>query len=49
MATLPLAERYTAFRNFDVQKQKMALKQLKVVGAEDVTAPAGTFKTLKVQ
>ena len=33
IATLPLAEGYTTtFRNFDVQKQKVSLKQVKVVG-----------------
>jgi dienelactone hydrolase len=50
LAALPLAEGYTTtYRNFDVQKQKLALKQLKVVGTEDVTVPAGTFKTWKVE
>jgi len=50
LATLPLAEGYTAtFRNFDVQKQKASLKQLKVLGAEDVKVPAGTFKTWKAE
>jgi dipeptidyl aminopeptidase/acylaminoacyl peptidase len=50
LATLPLADGYTAtFRNFDVQKQKASLKQLKVVGAEDVKVPAGTFKTWKAE
>jgi dipeptidyl aminopeptidase/acylaminoacyl peptidase len=45
LARLPLADGYTTtFRNFDVQKQKPALKQVKVVGTEDVTVPAGTFK-----
>jgi dipeptidyl aminopeptidase/acylaminoacyl peptidase len=50
IATLPLDEGYSAkFRNFDVQKQKVALKQLSVVGAESVTVPAGTFDTFKVE
>ena len=50
IATLPLAEGYqTTFRNFNVQAQKVALKQLKVVGVEDVTVPAGTFKAWKVE
>ena len=49
-AALPLADGYaTTFRNFDVQKQKVALKQLKVTGTEDVTVPAGTFKAFKVE
>ena len=50
LALLPLAEGYTAtFRNFDVQKQKVSIKQLKVAGSEDVTVPAGTFKAWKVE
>ena len=50
IATLPLAEGYTTtFRNFDVQKQKVSLKQVKVAGVEQVTVPAGTFATWKVQ
>ena len=49
IATLPLAEGYTTtFRNFDVLTQKPTLKQLKVVGIEEVTVPAGTFKAFKV-
>ena len=38
----------TTFRNFDVQKQKVALKQMKVIGTEAVTVPAGTFKAFKL-
>jgi hypothetical protein len=50
IGALPLAQGYTAgFRNFDVQKQKPRLKQLKVVGAESVTVPAGTFDAYKVE
>ncbi len=50
MAALPLAAGYTTtFRNLDVQRQKVALKQLKVVGEESVTVPAGTFKAWKVE
>ena len=50
IATLPLAEGYTAtYRNFDVQKQKPSLKQLKVIGSEQVTVAAGTFTAWKVQ
>jgi dipeptidyl aminopeptidase/acylaminoacyl peptidase len=49
IAALPLAEGYSlSFRNFDVQKQKPQLKQLKVVGIESVTVPAGTFDAYKV-
>ena len=50
LAALPLADGYTTtFRNFDVQKQKVALKQLKVTGTEEVTVPAGTFKAFKLE
>ncbi len=50
LASLPLAEGYTAtFRNFDLQKQKAALKQVKVVGAEKVTVPAGSFEAFKLE
>jgi hypothetical protein len=50
LALLPLAEGYaTSFRNLDVQRQKPTLKQLKVVGQEDVAVPAGTFKAWKAE
>ena len=49
IAALPLAEGYTAvYRNFDIQKQKQKLLQLKVTGSEKVTVAAGTFDTYKV-
>ena len=49
LARLPLAANYsTTFRNFDVQKQKAQIKNLKVVGSESVTVPAGTFEVYKV-
>jgi len=32
-----------------VQKQKPALRQLKVLGQEEVTVPAGTFKAWKAE
>ena len=38
-----------AYRNFDVQKQKPALKQAKVTAAEEVKVPAGTFQAWKVE
>jgi hypothetical protein len=48
LAQLPLAVGYSAsFRNFDVQRQKVTLKEVKVVGQEEVTVPAGTFKAWK--
>jgi dienelactone hydrolase len=47
---LPLAEGYTAtFRNADVQKMKVSLKKVAVVGSEEVTVPAGTFKAWKAE
>jgi hypothetical protein len=50
IAALPLADGYaTTFRNFDVRKQKEKLMQLKVVGVESVTVPAGTFDAYKVE
>jgi dipeptidyl aminopeptidase/acylaminoacyl peptidase len=50
LGALPLAVGYTTtFRNFDVQKQKVTFKQLKVTAAEKVTVPAGTFDTFKVE
>jgi dipeptidyl aminopeptidase/acylaminoacyl peptidase len=50
LASLPLAEGYTAtFRNFDLQKQKAALKQMKVIGAENVAVPAGSFEAFKLE
>jgi dipeptidyl aminopeptidase/acylaminoacyl peptidase len=50
IACLPLAEGYTTtFRNFDVQRQKPKLMQLKVTGSESVTVPAGAFEAYKVE
>jgi len=50
IAALPLAEGYAAgYRNFDVQRQKPQMKQLKVIGSESVTVPAGTFDAYKVE
>jgi hypothetical protein len=50
IAALPLAEGYsTAFRNFDLQSAKVGILELKVVGSEQVTVPAGTFDAFKVE
>ena len=50
IACLPLAAGYTtAFRNLDLQSQKVQVKQLKVAGKESVTVPAGTFEAWKVE
>jgi hypothetical protein len=48
---LPLADGYTAtFRNFDLQKQKVKVMQLKAAGKESVTVPAaGTFEAFRVE
>jgi len=50
LATLPLTEGYsTTFRNFDVQRQKAKLLEMKVVGVETVTVPAGTYDAFKLE
>ncbi|MBK8315742.1 MAG: prolyl oligopeptidase family serine peptidase [Acidobacteria bacterium] len=50
LAALPLADGYSVvFRNYDIQKQKSTLKQIKVTGAEKVTVPAGTFDAFKCE
>lgn len=50
LARLPLAAGYVAtFRNLDVQRQKVGLKQIKVNGSESITVPAGTFETWKAE
>ncbi|HEU4769767.1 MAG TPA: alpha/beta fold hydrolase [Pyrinomonadaceae bacterium] len=50
IASLPLADGYSlSFRNFDVLKQKPQIKQLKVLGSETVTVPAGVFEAYKVE
>jgi dipeptidyl aminopeptidase/acylaminoacyl peptidase len=50
VATLPLADGYTTtFRNFDAQSQQVRSVQLKVLGSEQVTVPAGTFEAFKVE
>jgi dipeptidyl aminopeptidase/acylaminoacyl peptidase len=50
IARLPLAEGYTtAYRNFDLQSQKVKVLELRVVGSESVTVPAGTFDAWKVE
>ena len=50
IAALPLADGYsTTFRNFDIMSQKVQPRQLRVVGSESVTVPAGTFDAWKVE
>lgn len=50
VATLPLADGYeTTFRNLNIQTLKAKVLQLRVVGSERVTVPAGTFDAWKVE
>lgn len=50
LAALPLADGYSvSFRNFDVEKQKVVIKNLKVLGTESVTVATGTFDAYKVE
>ena len=50
IACLPLAAGYEASnRNFDVQKQKVKLMQLRVTGTESAQVPAGRFDAFKVE
>jgi dipeptidyl aminopeptidase/acylaminoacyl peptidase len=47
---LPLKEGYSVtFRNFDLQKQKVKLLQLKVAASDQVTVPAGSFDAYRVE
>ena len=49
IGALPLAEGYTTtFRNFDVMRQQVKPRVLKVVGSEKVSVPAGEFDAWKV-
>ena len=49
IATLPLAEGYTtAYRNYDVQSNKVKTMQLKVVGMEKIKVPTGEFDAYKI-
>jgi dipeptidyl aminopeptidase/acylaminoacyl peptidase len=49
IAALPLAEGYTTtFRNFDIMRQQVKPRVLKVIGSEKVTVPAGEFDAWKV-
>ncbi|HEX9829189.1 MAG TPA: alpha/beta fold hydrolase [Bacteroidota bacterium] len=50
LSTLPLAEGYTGtYEAFDMMQAKSKKMSLKVVGSENVTVPAGTFDTFKVE
>jgi dipeptidyl aminopeptidase/acylaminoacyl peptidase len=50
LACLALADGYSVtFRNFNIMGQKPTLKQIKVLGGEEVKVAAGTFKTWKAE
>jgi hypothetical protein len=50
IGVLPLAEGYSAsFKSFDIESQKAELTQLKVSGLENVTVPAGSFESYRVE
>jgi hypothetical protein len=50
IGALPLAEGYSAvYRNFDTDKMKVKLMQLKVAATEPVTVPAGKFDAFRVE
>lgn len=50
LACLPLAEGYSVtYRNFDPQKQKATLMQVRVAASEEVKVPAGTFQAWKLE
>jgi hypothetical protein len=50
IGVLPLAKGYSAsFRSFDIESQKAELTRLKVSGLENVTVPAGSFESYRVE
>ena len=50
VAVLPLAVGYTtSFRALDIRSMKLRTMDVKVVGSEPVTVPAGTFDAFKVE
>jgi hypothetical protein len=50
VAVLPLAVGYTtSFRAIDIRSMKLRTMDVKVVGSEPVTVPAGTFDAFKVE
>ena len=49
VAALPLAQGYSSeFPNFSYVRQEVAQQQIRVLGSDTVTVPAGTFDTWKV-
>jgi hypothetical protein len=50
LGTLPLAEGYTAtLRRFDLQTAKIKVTVVKVAGSEEVSVPAGSFQSWKLE
>jgi hypothetical protein len=50
IGSLPLEEGYKcSFRTFDLLSQAVRVMTLEVMGTEEVTVPAGTFNTFKVE
>jgi hypothetical protein len=50
IGALPLAEGYIAsFGSFDIETQKFERTQIKVIGSEMVTVPAGLFESYRVE
>jgi len=50
IAALPLRVGYqAALRNFDILKQRPRILELKVIGIETVSVPAGTFEAFKIE
>ena len=50
IAKLPLEKDYqTTYQNLEPQSQQLKTMMLEVTGEEEVTVPAGTFKTYKVE
>jgi dipeptidyl aminopeptidase/acylaminoacyl peptidase len=50
IGTLPLADGFTTtYRNLDLRTQQVKIMQLTVVGAEQITVPAGSFDAFKVE
>ncbi len=50
LASLPIAPGYkTTLRTFDILSQSVKIMALEVTGVEEVTVPAGTFETYKIE
>jgi hypothetical protein len=50
IAALPLAEGYTTtYHNLDIGSQRVLTVRVRVTGSDNVTVPAGTFDTFKIE